>query len=166
VTLGVLTPVVRVLEHGRRRVEAGHEHEAGRLGVRHEDREVGAVLPQHVLHVEHVARPRIGVPVARGLVDVAREHVVENDHARPRAVLLDVDEVAQRELEQVHPVDERELDLAAEPGRRVGLREVRVAGRALEADGPSKRHRDGERRVDPDAPRLRPVRGRILRWAR
>jgi len=53
----------------------------------------------------HVAGPFHGGSVPGCLVDVSRHHVIEGD-ARPRRVPLDVHEVAQRKLEQVHPVDE------------------------------------------------------------
>ena len=48
--------------------------------------------------------------VAGGLVDVAGQLVVEHDDAGPVGVLLGVDEVAQDVLEQVHAIDERQVD--------------------------------------------------------
>ena len=68
-----------------------------------------------------VARPGAGAPVARGLVDRARQDVVEHDDARPAREPLDADEVAQRELRQVHAVDEREVDGLAAAAPRSGF---------------------------------------------
>ena len=57
-----------------------------------------------------------------------RKDVVEDHDARPVGVALDVDEVAQRVLDEVHPVDERQRHAApAERLERVGAVEVLVA---------------------------------------
>ena len=66
--------------------------------------------------------------LARRHLDVGRKDVVEDDRGRPARAALDVDEVTQRELDQVHAVDEREPGRTALQGReRVGPAEVLVA---------------------------------------
>ena len=87
-------------------------------------------------HLVDVARPGARAAVARGLLDGAREDVVEDDHARPAAKPLDADEVAQRELGEVHAVDERHVEAAAaERLRAASARaEVLVAGLAQQLD--------------------------------
>ena len=107
---------------------AEHEPEPGRLGPDAQHDQVGPVLLDHLEHLVDVARPLVGRAVAVGLRDVAREDVVEDDRGGPVGVALDVDEVAQRELGQVHAVDEREADAAAlERQQRLGALEEVVA---------------------------------------
>ncbi len=113
------------------------------------------MLAQDVDHLVDVPGPLRGRAVARGLGHAAREHVVEHDHARRRGVPLDVDEVAQRELEQVHAVDEGEVGgrrrvrrAAAKVRERVRPGEEVVAGLADEMDVAADLDRDLERGID------------------
>jgi hypothetical protein len=93
--------------------------------------QVGPVAGQDPEHLVDVAGPGTRAAVAVGLLHGPREDVVEDDHARPRRQPLDADEVAQRELGQVHAVDEREVGLLrAERLERLRPREELVAGLA------------------------------------
>jgi hypothetical protein len=66
-------------------------------------------------------------------------------------VLLDIDEVAQGELELVHSVDEREVDRqSAQIARDVVIAEVVVAGRGADRDVRAERRADAGLGVDSD----------------
>ena len=129
-------------------IETDHHHQPGRVRVDQDRRHLRPVLAQHLDDVEDVSRPRRGVPLPGSLVHRSRQHVVENDDRAPAAVLLGIDEVTQRELEQVHPVDERQVE-GVLTRRRCRSREVLVAGGAEERDVTTELGGDGEGWVDP-----------------
>ena len=76
--------VVAELERAAARVQPEHEQQPGRLGVHAQADQVGPVVGEDAEQLVDVARPGARAAVARGLVDLPREDVVEHDHARPR----------------------------------------------------------------------------------
>src|SRR5438094_769065 len=61
-----------------------------------------------------------------------RQAVVQEDERVASAGALDMDEIPQQELEEVHPVEEREVDAARKVRARVVIREELVAGHLVE----------------------------------
>ena len=97
------------VEPGRARARA----QPGRLGADPQADQVGPVLREHREHLVDVARPRARARGRGGLLGRRAGGCRRRRRRRPVRVALDVDEVAQRELRQVHAVDEREADAAA-----------------------------------------------------
>src|SRR5207253_8447257 len=106
------------------------------------------------------AAPEAGSALSFG--GVARQGIaVVNQYRRSwRTVPLDVHEVAQREFEPVHPVDESEIDgQAAEFRPHIVSGEVFVARRGMYARAGGEPLRDVGLGVDADRARFLPVAG-------
>jgi hypothetical protein len=97
-----------------------------------------------------------GGPFSRGRLRVGRVAIVHGDHRVPAAGSLQVDEVAQCELDQVHPVDERKVDLEPpDEAAKVVVGEELVARRLEDLGGLRDGDPQARRRVDADAERRR-----------
>ena len=143
--------VVVLAQRAVERVEPEDDAEPGRLGVDAQADEIRPVALERGERLVDVTRPGARATVARGLLDAAREDVVEHDHARPVRDPLDVGEVAHDELGEVHPVDERERDApAAERLERLLAVEVLVARLAEQLDVVAQLGPQLVERVDPD----------------
>ena len=131
-----------------------HEQRAGRFGGDHQKSEVWTIRGKCGADPEDVAGPVRRLASARGLRCVAGKHVVKRDHAVACAVPLDADEVPQRVLEVMHPVDVGQVDRY--PTERTHTRplktgEVRVARAAQQTRRSEKLLVDRERGIDSDA---------------
>ena len=83
--------------------------------------------------------------------DEAGKHVVEQDHARPACVALDVDEVPEHVLDEVKPVDESKIDASGRKMRqRVSPGEEVVAGCLDQLQVAVDLRLDRERGIDAD----------------
>ena len=76
----------------------------------------------------HVPGPNPGCPVAQPLARVVGKDVVDDHQSGRRHPALHIHKISQGELEQVHTVDEHEINGLFQHGRSLGLEEP-VAGR-------------------------------------
>ena len=122
----------------RRRINPPDHCQPRWRGVEDIDRQIGAIFLQHADDLPHVPGPPHGMGGARpaeviqsitaGDVDIERHHIVDHDDGPRRGVPLDVDEVAQDDLEVVPgSVEECQLDRAAKEFRRLVASKERVA---------------------------------------
>ena len=124
---------VRLRSAGGKLAETRHETEAGRRGIDDVDAEIGPGAAEGPEHFPDIAGPPGLRSFPRSLAGRSRKTVVEENDSRIRAVPLDVAEVTHRVLEEVHPVDERQVDWqASEVLRESHARKELVGGRAFD----------------------------------
>src|SRR5690606_19091881 len=101
------------------RLQPGHQAEALHFYRVDADIQLRPEFAERQYGAIDVARPDLGVALARGVFHGIRQDVVDGDDAAGMRRPLDVHEVAQGEFGQVHSVDEREVHGCAEYTRRI-----------------------------------------------
>ena len=90
-------------------VAADHDRRACRPGVDQQNQQVRPVAGDDLDRLVDITGPGPRPPDPGGLEGVPRQDVVEHRHPAGCEVSLHIDEVADRELRQVHPIDERQV---------------------------------------------------------